>query len=165
MKITLMARAGSLRGTLIRGVLCIVMATLLVAPVWARTGSGKAASSHSSAAGSSHSAKPRSAHPAPSARVPRAKAPSAIPRSKGHGGASREAPGVPRDTHGRIARSSRARSEFEKSHPCPSTGKTSGACPGYVIDHVKPLKRGGADSPRNMQWQTTQAARQKDRVE
>ena len=26
--------------------------------------------------------------------------------------------------------------------------------PGYVVDHVKPLKRGGSDSPSNMQWQT-----------
>ena len=54
---------------------------------------------------------------------------------------------------------------FQRSHPCPSTGKTSGACPGYVIDHVVPLKRGGADAPGNMQWQTTAAAQAKDKVE
>jgi len=35
----------------------------------------------------------------------------------------------------------------------------------YVIDHVVPLRRGGADSPGNMQWQTTAAAKAKDRVE
>jgi hypothetical protein len=34
-----------------------------------------------------------------------------------------------------------------------------------VIDHVKPLKRGGADDPSNMQWQTKAAARTKDRIE
>jgi hypothetical protein len=34
-----------------------------------------------------------------------------------------------------------------------------------VIDHVVPLKRGGADSLGNMQWQTTAAAKAKDRVE
>jgi 5-methylcytosine-specific restriction endonuclease McrA len=26
--------------------------------------------------------------------------------------------------------------------------------PGYVADHVIPLKRGGADASWNMQWQT-----------
>ena len=66
---------------------------------------------------------------------------------------------------GRIVRSSTARHRFQKSHPCPSTGKTTGACPGYVIDHVKPLKRGGSDDPSNMQWQTTAAAKAKDKVE
>jgi len=75
------------------------------------------------------------------------------------------ATGVARDTHGRIKRNPQARRDFQKSHPCPSTGRTSGACPGYVVDHVKPLKRGGADAPSNMQWQTTQAAKEKDKTE
>jgi hypothetical protein len=34
-----------------------------------------------------------------------------------------------------------------------------------VIDHVVPLKRGGADAPTNMQWQTVTAAKAKDKVE
>lgn len=34
---------------------------------------------------------------------------------------------------------------------CPATGKSSGACPGYVVDHIKALKRGGADEPSNIQ--------------
>jgi hypothetical protein len=75
------------------------------------------------------------------------------------------AAGVPRDAHGRIARDPRARNEFRRNHPCPSTGKASGSCPGYVIDHVQPLKRGGADTPANMQWQTEGAAKLKDRTE
>ena len=75
------------------------------------------------------------------------------------------ATGVARDSHGRIKRSPQARRDFQKSHPCPSTGKTSGACPGYVVDHVRPLKRGGADAPSNMQWQTVQAAKEKDKTE
>ena len=32
-----------------------------------------------------------------------------------------------------------------------------------MIDHVIPLKRGGPDSPDNMQWQTREAAKAKDR--
>ena len=70
-----------------------------------------------------------------------------------------------RDRHGRIVRSQTAKNQFKKSHPCPSTGRSSGACPGYVVDHVKALKRGGADAPSNMQWQTIQDAKAKDKWE
>jgi len=70
---------------------------------------------------------------------------------------------VERDNNG-IKRSEHATDEFKKSHPCPSTNKSSGFCPGYVIDHVKPLKRGGADDPSNMQWQTTADAKAKDKA-
>lgn len=83
---------------------------------------------------------------------------------KGHHN-SNYAAGVPRDSHGRIARDPRARNEFKRTQPCPATGKSGGSCPGYVIDHVQPLKRGGADVPANMQWQTEGAARRKDRTE
>ena len=73
--------------------------------------------------------------------------------------------GVKRNSSGRIARSSKATSAFKKSHPCPSTGKSSGSCKGYVIDHVQALKHGGADAPSNMQWQTKEAAKLKDKTE
>jgi len=33
------------------------------------------------------------------------------------------------------------------------------------VDHIVPLACGGADAPGNMQWQTTQEAKAKDRVE
>jgi hypothetical protein len=82
-----------------------------------------------------------------------------------HAYRSHAVPGVARDSHNRIARSSSAKHEFQKQQPCPATGKTSGPCGGYVIDHVVPLKRGGPDVPSNMQWQTTQAAKIKDRTE
>jgi hypothetical protein len=57
------------------------------------------------------------------------------------------------------------RRAFQRAHPCPVTGRNTGACPGYVVDHVKALKRGGADRPSNMQWQTTAQAKAKDRRE
>jgi hypothetical protein len=70
-----------------------------------------------------------------------------------------------RDSHGKIKRSPAAKAAFKRSHPCPSTGKTSGACPGYVVDHVRALKHGGADEPSNMQWQTASEAKAKDKWE
>jgi hypothetical protein len=70
-----------------------------------------------------------------------------------------------RDSHGRIKRSAAAKDSFKRTSPCPSTGRSSGACPGYVIDHVKPLACGGADASSNMQWQTTAAAKLKDKTE
>jgi hypothetical protein len=80
-------------------------------------------------------------------------------------GKSRAATGVQRDAKGKIERSAQAKANFKKDHPCPSTGKSSGACPGYVIDHRQALKRGGKDAPENMQWQTTAAAKAKDKTE
>lgn len=71
----------------------------------------------------------------------------------------------PRDSNGRIKRSASAIKEFRRANPCPATEESTGRCPGYVIDHIKPLKRGGADSPNNMQWQTKSAAKKKDRWE
>jgi hypothetical protein len=70
-----------------------------------------------------------------------------------------------RDARGRIKRSAMARAQFMRMHPCPSTGRHRGPCPGYVIDHIVALKRGGADRPGNMQWQTVQEAKEKDKYE
>ena len=70
-----------------------------------------------------------------------------------------------RDSRGRIRRSAAAKSDFKRAHPCPSTRRSTGPCPGYVIDHVNPLACGGADSPSNMQWQTTADAKAKDKTE
>lgn len=63
------------------------------------------------------------------------------------------------------ARSAAERKEFQRSNPCPSTGKTTGKCPGYVVDHIVPLCAGGADSPANMQWQELAESRAKDKQE
>ena len=85
--------------------------------------------------------------------------------SHSSGSHSRAARGVARNKHGRIKRSSAAKHAFERQHPCPSTGKTSGRCPGYVVDHVRPLECGGADAPSNMQWQTIAEGEAKDKTE
>ena len=69
------------------------------------------------------------------------------------------AQGAERDSKGRIKRSSEAKKEFMKKSGHPN------GWPGHVVDHVVPLKRGGADSPANMQWQTTAEAKAKDKTE
>jgi hypothetical protein len=40
-----------------------------------------------------------------------------------------------------------------------------GACPGWIKDHIVPLCAGGANAPANLQWQTREAAKAKDRTE
>jgi len=122
----------------------VLAAVLIVTPVTALGRGGGSSGSHTS---SSHSTGAQSTHAGSGAQH-----------------RSSYAVGVPRDSHGRIKRSEVAKRNFQQSHPCPSTGKTSGACPGYVVDHVTPLKRGGADAPSNMQWQT-KAAKEKDKTE
>lgn len=57
------------------------------------------------------------------------------------------------------------RAAFMKQHPCPSTGKTYGRCEGWIVDHVRPLCKGGADRPSNMQWMTREDAKRKDKWE
>lgn len=41
---------------------------------------------------------------------------------------------------------------FRAEHPCPATSRRSGACPGWHVDHIRPLCAGGEDRPANMQW-------------
>lgn len=62
-------------------------------------------------------------------------------------------------------RSRSARADFQRANPCPSTGERRGACPGYVVDHVKALACGGLDRPENMAWQTIADAKEKDKWE
>lgn len=63
------------------------------------------------------------------------------------------------------ARDPKAVRQFKREVPCPSTDKRHGACPGHIVDHIIPLCAGGPDKPSNMQWQTTAAAKAKDRDE
>ena len=113
---------------------------------------------------------------APRQYSPRARLHETFREMWGHGSAGERRPdvsaprrgdfyGLQRDSHGRVVRSEEARDAFKRMHPCPSTGRSSGPCPGYIIDHVKALKHGGLDDPSNMQWQTVGEARLKDRWE
>lgn len=54
---------------------------------------------------------------------------------------------------------------FRTEHPCPATGRTHGACPGWHVDHVTPLCAGGPDRPSNMQWITREDHRFKTLVD
>ncbi len=69
------------------------------------------------------------------------------------------------DASAKERRSAAVGREFQRQHPCPSTGQTSGRCPGYVKDHIEPLACGGLDAVSNLQWQTTADAKAKDRWE
>ncbi len=141
-----------------RKLIRLIFALLLIFPVtWSK---GHSSGSHRSSSSSQHKkpvqvrsyAKRHGANVRPN------------DRSRSGRGSGRSA-GVTRDNHGRIKRSSSAKHNFMHSHPRPSTGKKSGPCPGYVVDHIKPLAKGGLDSPSNMQWQTTAAAKEKDKWE
>ncbi len=54
---------------------------------------------------------------------------------------------------------------FRNANACPATGKTTGACPGWVVDHRIPLCAGGPDDIRNMAWQSSADGKWKDGVE
>ena len=61
--------------------------------------------------------------------------------------------GVPvRDATGAIVRSVATINAFRAIHPCPVTGKTTGACHGWAINHTIPLACGGCDAVSNMDW-------------
>jgi hypothetical protein len=64
---------------------------------------------------------------------------------------------------GAADRSRTARAEFMRTNPCPATGKTSGACPGYQVDHVRALCAGGVDHRSNMAWLTVEQHKAKTR--
>lgn len=57
-----------------------------------------------------------------------------------------------RTANGAILRRADVARAFRRTHACPSTGLTTGACPGWSMDHVWPLACGGCDAVWNMQW-------------
>lgn len=103
----------------------------------------------------------RAARPKTAIKIPRSKPP--VYKAKKQKRQKFRAANEQREN--KIKRDPAARREFQRANPCPANGKTSGRCPGYVVDHIRPLKRGGPDVPANMQWQTKAAAKAKDRIE
>lgn len=80
----------------------------------------------------------------------------ATPKSKSK---SYENYSIKRDKNGKIKRDESAKHDFMKQ-----SGYSKGR-PGYVVDHIIPLKKGGCDCPSNMQWQTIKEAKEKDKWE
>lgn len=62
-------------------------------------------------------------------------------------------------------RSPAVRAEFRKANPCPATGKKTGACPGWQIDHREALVCGGRDELTNLQWLPVAEHKEKTRAE
>jgi hypothetical protein len=101
-------------------------------------------------------------HASKSTRSPRASAPHITsPRSPAASHPRATTPATPgaRDSHGRLKRSEKAKEDFLRQ-----TGHPHG-WPGHVVDHKMALACGGADVPSNMQWQTIEEAKAKDKVE
>lgn len=70
-----------------------------------------------------------------------------------------------RNVDGTIRRRADVIAAFRKVHRCPSTGRYTGACPNYAINHVYPLACGGADAVWNMVWMRNDIKAQVDRIE
>jgi hypothetical protein len=119
-----------------------IIALLLPLQVMAQGGRSSSHSSRSSTRSRSTSSKPRST----STRSRKSSVPKKSTAAK-------------RDSNGKIKRSASARADFMRRTGYPKGRK------GYVVDHIVPLECGGADVPSNMQWQTVQEAKIKDRSE
>lgn len=59
---------------------------------------------------------------------------------------------VTRNAAGKTLRDPKVIAAFRRLYKCDSTGKYTGACPGWAVDHVIPRDCGGIDAVYNMQW-------------
>lgn len=57
-----------------------------------------------------------------------------------------------RNAQGEIVRRADVVAAFRQLYPCPATGRSTGACRGWAVDHVIPLAVGGCDAVSNLQW-------------
>jgi hypothetical protein len=79
-------------------------------------------------------------------------------RSRSGSGLHSRCESCERDSRGSIVRSAAARREFRSANPCPSTGRTTGACGGYVVDHIKALKPGYLASSNSLRRRSSIAS-------
>jgi len=125
------------------GVAVVAIVLLLPLQVSAQKGGGSSShSSRSSTRSRSSSSKPRNTSTKPRK--------SSIPK---------KSTVAKRSSSRKIKRSASARADFMRRTGYPKGRK------GYVVDHIVPLECGGPDVPSNMQWQTVQEAKIKDRSE
>jgi len=129
-------------------VLCLTLILVIVFPFNLVAQKGSRAGSRASSSRSSISSKSKAAKPVKAETV-HVKASSVSPKSTV----------AARNANGHIRRSASARKAFMKESGYPKGRR------GYVVDHIVPLECGGADLPSNMQWQTVQEAKIKDRTE
>jgi hypothetical protein len=78
------------------------------------------------------------------------------PNGQGHGV---RLPGPQSGQHYRVNRPGQARLAFMREHPCPSTGEVTVNCPGWRVEYILALDRGGKDEPSNMRWEATDVTR------
>ena len=134
----------------------LILVLLAICIPLAGFGQRRSGSSHRSTSSHSTRSSPSSSKKTSIAKPRASKAPGYRPAVRSN---SQKAGGVQRDSKGKIKRSSSAKEKFMNQ-----TGYPKGR-PGYVIDHVTPLSKGGKDDPGNMQWQTKEAAKAKDKWE
>lgn len=68
-------------------------------------------------------------------------------------------------SHAESNRAYKPKKHFKIDNPCPATGKTTGSCPNFIMDHRIGLCVGGADEAENLRWMTKENAKLKDRWE
>jgi hypothetical protein len=52
---------------------------------------------------------------------------------------------------------------FKEKNACPSTKKLGNhPCPGWIVNHIKPLACNGPDTPENMEWEEQAASYKRD---
>ena len=58
-----------------------------------------------------------------------------------------------------------ASADFQRIHPCPSTGRNHGPCPAFQVALIIPAKCYGPVTPENMQWLSVDALKKKEKEE